>query len=385
VVIELAGDTQFSRDLAAGGVFVPGCLLRLADECDLVVCGVNAQLSLPARVVYIEEQRGVGLELIGFSAEVKAQLAELEPFSPSDLVVIDEPDIEAASLERAAEQRALADEDLAHGGPYESAAMIDLESLLDPGADDLALPVAGAPDDLALPIERDERDYRDYRSEGTGRRHDDAADTNAFPRINLDARATHSFLAELDTLPPDGAAGHPRDAEGGDRDVEAGGAAAGDVDDPDRAEGSAGGAADTRDDRPFARNVHERLRGLGLAAQLKMAVSGELHERIVLERLYGKNVWETLLRNPRLTAPEVARIARYGSLPRVLLEIIVGNSAWLQIPEVRRALLSNPRLATDQIVKILRLTPKHELKLAAVQTAYPHAVRNAARMLLRSE
>jgi hypothetical protein len=131
--------------------------------------------------------------------------------------------------------------------------------------------------------------------------------------------------------------------------------------------------------------VHERLRGLTLAAQLKLAVSGEQHERIVLERLYGKNVWETLLRNPRLTAPEVARIARYGSLPRTLIEVILGNNAWLQIPEVRRALLSNPRLGTDQIMKVLRLTPKHELKLAAVQTAYPHAVRHAAKLLLRGD
>ena len=61
-----------------------------------------------------------------------------------------------------------------------------------------------------------------------------------------------------------------------------------------------------------------------------------------------------------------------GALPRPLLEIIVGNGAWLQIPEVRRALLSNPRLGTDQITRVLRLMPKHELKLAAMQTAYPH-------------
>ncbi|HEU4727390.1 MAG TPA: hypothetical protein VFT22_05865, partial [Kofleriaceae bacterium] len=136
--------------------------------------------------------------------------------------------------------------------------------------------------------------------------------------------------------------------------------------------------------RRIPRNVHERLRGLSLPAQLKLAAAGELHERIVLERLYGKNVWETLLRNPRLTAPEVARIARYGSLPRVQLEIIVGNNTWLQAPEVRRALLSNARLGTDQIMKVLRLLPKHELRLAAIQTAYPFAVRNLAKLLLRT-
>ena len=65
------------------------------------------------------------------------------------------------------------------------------------------------------------------------------------------------------------------------------------------------------------------------------------------------------------------------------MEIIIGNGGWLQIPEVRRALLSNPRLGTDHIMRILRLMPKHELKIAAMQTAYPHAVRDVAKRLLK--
>ena len=140
-------------------------------------------------------------------------------------------------------------------------------------------------------------------------------------------------------------------------------------------------ATEEADDAP--KNIHERLRGLSLAQQIKLAHNGEVSERIVLERMYGKNVWEALLRNPRLTGPEVARLARMGALPRPQLEIIVGNGGWLQIPEVRRALLSNPRLGTDHIMKILRLMPKHELKLAAIQTAYPMAVRSVARQILK--
>lgn len=134
---------------------------------------------------------------------------------------------------------------------------------------------------------------------------------------------------------------------------------------------------------PLALNPYQRLRGLTLAEQVKRAHSVDMSERIALERMYGKNVWEPLLRNPRLTAPEVARIARMGLLPRTLLEVIVGNGTWLQVPEVRRALLANPKLSPDQVMRVLRLVPKPELKLAAVQTAYPHAVRDAAKRLLR--
>lgn len=156
-----------------------------------------------------------------------------------------------------------------------------------------------------------------------------------------------------------------------------------DPDEPDEPDDPGDPDAGDSETRRIARNVHERLRGLTLAQQVKVAQTGELQERVVLERLYGKTVWEPLLRNPRLTAPEVARIARMGTLPRVLLEVIVGNGAWLQIPEVRRALLANPRLGPDQIVRVLRHLPKLELKVASSSPAYPHAMRDAAKRMIR--
>src|SRR6185503_12108336 len=121
---------------------------------------------------------------------------------------------------------------------HESAPMIDLKAF----DDDLAIPLAG---DEATTLTGDDPD----------------ADPAALAAL---AANTDAF----DTL-------EPGDTLGG-----------GDAEGRDHARGS----------RPIARNVHERLRGLNLAAQLKLATSGELHERIVLERLYGKNVWETLLR-----------------------------------------------------------------------------------------
>lgn len=131
--------------------------------------------------------------------------------------------------------------------------------------------------------------------------------------------------------------------------------------------------------------AHLRVRNLSMAEQLKLAHTGEQQERMLLERLYGKTVWEALLRNPRITSPEVARIARMGALPKPLLELIVGNGSWLQVPEVRRALLGNPRLAPEMIGRVLRLLPRHELKLVPAQLAYPAPVRDVARRMLKEQ
>ena len=116
--------------------------------------------------------------------------------------------------------------------------------------------------------------------------------------------------------------------------------------------------------------------------QLRMAATGSLPERVALERMYGPTVWPILLENARITTPEVARIARKGTLPRPLVEMIAGNAAWLAVGEVQRALLSNPRAPTAVIEKVLRALPRRDLQRVPTQTAYTTAVRAAAKKML---
>lgn len=136
-------------------------------------------------------------------------------------------------------------------------------------------------------------------------------------------------------------------------------------------------------DHRIPANVNERVRRLTLAEQMKLARTGELNERVAIERILGKAVWEALLSNPRVTPPEVARIARMGTAPRPIIEQITANPAWTQSSVVRRSLLTNPRLSEDGALKILRAMPKNELKLVEKTRAYTLVVRNAAKKLLR--
>lgn len=134
-------------------------------------------------------------------------------------------------------------------------------------------------------------------------------------------------------------------------------------------------------ERPAA-NVQERLRGISTVEQQRLAAAGTLTERVALERMYGPNVWEALLRNQRLTVPEVARIGRKGTLPRPLIDLIAANGSWMAAGEVQRALLSNPRTSTAVAEKVLRSMSRSDLQLVPQQTAYPAAVRQAAKRLL---
>jgi hypothetical protein len=153
------------------------------------------------------------------------------------------------------------------------------------------------------------------------------------------------------------------------------------------AQGAPGEASEEReapgdDAAATAPSVQQRIRSLSLMEQQRLAASGNLQERVVLERTFGANVWEPLLGNPRLTIPEVARIARKGTLPRPLVEDIAGHPQWLAAPDVQRALLSNPRATPAVVSRVLQSMSRADLQLVPQQTAYPATVRAAAKKML---
>jgi hypothetical protein len=131
-----------------------------------------------------------------------------------------------------------------------------------------------------------------------------------------------------------------------------------------------------------AKTLAERIRGLSSVQQQRLAAKGTMAERVALERAFGSNVWEALLSNSSLTIPEVAWIARKGTLPRPLVEEIAGRASWLAAPQVQRALLANPRSSTAVVTKVLRALPLCDLQLVPQQTAYPQTVRAAAKKML---
>ncbi len=129
-------------------------------------------------------------------------------------------------------------------------------------------------------------------------------------------------------------------------------------------------------------NLQARIRLLKGNQRRQLALTGDLTERTALERAFGKDVWESLIENPRLSVGEVVRLARLGSLPLPLVEKIIQNNAWVKVPQIRRALFTNRRLDTKMINRLMRFTPANELRLIPEQTAYPPAVRQVARRLM---
>jgi len=129
-------------------------------------------------------------------------------------------------------------------------------------------------------------------------------------------------------------------------------------------------------------DLYARVRHFTAPEQLRSAREGDFSERTVLEQIYGKAVWELLLRNPRVTLPEITRIARNPKVPKPLVELICGNAGWLSNGTLRRSLLKNPQLGGAPLDKVLRAMPKGELAALIRQPSYPLPVRQAIKKLL---
>jgi hypothetical protein len=134
---------------------------------------------------------------------------------------------------------------------------------------------------------------------------------------------------------------------------------------------------------PAVRNLHDRVRELDIAGRDALARAGSLPERVALERRFGSSVWEALLHNPQITAREVVRMAKSGSLPMTLVNLIVNNKAWLADGAIQAALLQNPRVSGAHLERVLRALPQSELQRISEQTSHRSQVRLGAKKLIR--
>jgi hypothetical protein len=320
---------EYAARLARGVVFTGGGVgVRPGNICEVVLLHPTTgdSFSLPARVVSVGSEGFVVCRIEGFGPDVDARLKAFAGVPAPDEAPIEEP----ATFED-------------DGVPFEE----DVET---------------TPAGLGRPDTAEDEAASDDLGEGF---------TDEIASDDLDDGSTDELIDALDadTVDDPDLALDSEDVLEVDDEV--------DAVDADTAETD---AELVRTKIPA--HVQERLRHLKLHEVYRVARTGNLAERIALERIFGKTVWEPLLQNQNLTPPEVARIARMGTLPRPLLDMIASHQGWLSKSLVQRALLSNPRLGGRALTKVLHSLPKTELALVPQQAAYPWRTREAAKRLL---
>lgn len=112
-------------------------------------------------------------------------------------------------------------------------------------------------------------------------------------------------------------------------------------------------------------NTWDRVRSLPQMQKILLAAKADRSERALLIQDNDPRVLLSVLRNPRLTVEEVARIAKSSFLTYQVAEVIMNTSQWMGNLDVRLSLIRNPKTPQAFGLRILPSLPESEVKTIA--------------------
>jgi hypothetical protein len=112
--------------------------------------------------------------------------------------------------------------------------------------------------------------------------------------------------------------------------------------------------------------------------KLLLAPKASRSERAVLTQENDAQVLYFLLKNPRITVEEVARIAKSPQITAPTADLIAKTSQWSTSADIRVSLVNNPKTPSQLALKLLPTLPEPEIRRIAKATAVSQVIRQAA-------
>ena len=106
----------------------------------------------------------------------------------------------------------------------------------------------------------------------------------------------------------------------------------------------------------------ERLRSLSQNEKLILAIKADRSERAILLQDNDPRVLLSILRNPRLTIEEVARLTKSTYLTYQIADVIMKAAQWMASLDVRLGLIHNPKTPQPFALRILPTLPDSEVR-----------------------
>lgn len=127
-----------------------------------------------------------------------------------------------------------------------------------------------------------------------------------------------------------------------------------------------------------AGSLWERLRGMTPPQKILLAPKADRVTRALLVQESDPQVLLALLKNPRLSIDEVVRVAKSSFLGFQAAELILKTSPWMSNLDVRVALIQNPKTPLPFALRILPTLPDGEVRAIAKGAATSMALKQAA-------
>jgi hypothetical protein len=124
-------------------------------------------------------------------------------------------------------------------------------------------------------------------------------------------------------------------------------------------------AGDSPEETEKKQNTWDYIRALSQMEKLLLAVKADRTERALLLQDNDPRVLLSLLRNPRLTVDEVARLSKSSFLTYQVADVIIKTTQWMANLDVRLGLIRNAKTPPAFALRILPTLPESEVRSIA--------------------
>jgi len=122
----------------------------------------------------------------------------------------------------------------------------------------------------------------------------------------------------------------------------------------------------------------QRLAKMRVVERVKLALTGNREERMILIRDPNKMVQRAVLQSPRLTDQEVEGFASMPSLTDEILRLIAANRRLIKNYVVAKNLINNPKTPLDVSLHLLPRLNAQDLKFLALNKNVPETLKTTA-------
>ncbi len=119
-----------------------------------------------------------------------------------------------------------------------------------------------------------------------------------------------------------------------------------------------------------------------IAEKIKMALIGDKEWRTLMLKDTINLVSEAVLKNPRITEPEVLAVASSTAYNEEMLRIICRNKEWLKNYKIRKALVQNCKTPLPTSIRLLPTLNEQDLAMLAKSKNIPTVLSTQARKLV---
>jgi hypothetical protein len=139
------------------------------------------------------------------------------------------------------------------------------------------------------------------------------------------------------------------------------------------------------EDEEEFQSKYQMAQAMGVGEKIKMALTGDKEWRTILIRDSNKLVNGAVVKNPRITEPEILSIAKSVIQNDEITRVICMNKEWIKNYEIRKALVLNNKTPLPIALRFMGFLVEKDLSAMAKSKNISSVLSNQARRLLATK